>query len=183
MKTYKANLRAEMKRCKAALTPEQKQAQCSALWPHIESLSVFNEAQHILLYHSLPDEISTHQVIDHWVSMGKTIYLPVVVGDDLVVRRYTREAMQQGEFNIMEPTGNDVDTTCLQLIIVPGVAFDSKGNRLGRGKGYYDRLLSRTQATCVGVCYDCQLVDAIPAEPHDRVMHYVVTPGGVAKGE
>lgn len=181
MKIDKASLRAQMRKCKAALTAEEKDEECHAVWPHIEALPEFEQAQHILLYHSLPDELSTHHIIEQWVEQGKTIYLPVVIGDDLVVRRYTREAMQQGEFNIMEPMGSDVDTNGIQLIIVPGVAFDRAGNRLGRGKGYYDRLLSRTQATCMGVCYNCQLVDAIPAEAHDRVMHYVVTPKGVAK--
>ena len=177
----KASLRRMMRQSKAALTPEQKSAESSAVWQHVEATPVFAEAQHILLYHSLPDELSSHSVIERWVELGKIVYLPVVIGDDLVVRRYSKEAMQQGEFNIMEPTGNDVDTDLLQLIIVPGVAFDASGNRLGRGKGYYDRLLSRTAATCVGVCYNCQLLPHIPAEAHDKVMHYIVTPQGVVK--
>ena len=177
----KPTLRKQMRQSKAALTAEEKVAESRAVWEHVENIPEFSQVQHILLYHSLPDELSTHLVIDRWVACGKTIYLPVVVGDDLVVRRYSSEAMQQGAFDIMEPTGYDIDTDVLQLIIVPGVAFDSAGNRLGRGKGYYDRLLSRTQAVCVGVCYNCQLVEAVPAEVHDRVMHYIVTPHGVAK--
>ena len=177
----KATLRRQMRQSKAALTVEQKSAESSAVWQHVEATSLFADVEHILLYHSLPDELSSHNVIDRWVEMGKTVYLPVVIGDDLVVRRYTKEAMQQGEFNIMEPTGMDVDTDVLQLIIVPGVAFDESGNRLGRGKGYYDRLLSRTKAVCVGVCYNCQLLPHIPAEPHDKVMHYIITPEGVVK--
>lgn len=181
MVTDKKSLRAQMRTLKAALTTEEKATESAAVWPHIEELECFAQAQHILLYHSLPDELSTHHIIDTWVALGKTIYLPVVIGDDLVIRLYSQEAMQQGEFNIMEPTGNDVDSNILELIIVPGVAFDKHGNRLGRGKGYYDRLLSRTNADCVGVCYNCQFVDNIPAEPHDRVMHYIVTPEGVMK--
>ena len=177
----KATLRRQMRQSKAALTSEQKSAECEAVWRWVEEIAAFKEVQHILLYHSLPDELSTHSVIDRWVQLGKSVYLPVVIGDDLVVRRYSREAMQRGEFNIMEPTGDDVDTDVLQLIVVPGVAFDKSGNRLGRGKGYYDRLLSRTAAVCVGVCYDCQLLPHIPAEPHDRAMYYIVTCKGVAK--
>lgn len=177
----KASLRRQMRQNKAALTPEQKIAESGAVWQHVENTAAFAEAEHILLYHSLPDELCSHEAVDRWVELGKTVYLPVVIGDDLVVRRYSREAMQQGEFNIMEPTGLDIDTDVLQLIIVPGVAFDKTGNRLGRGKGYYDRLLSRTKATCVGVCYNCQLVPTIPAEPHDKLMHYIITPDGVLK--
>ena len=180
MNIDKRALRKQMKINKAALTPEEKTAESCAVWQHIEALPCF-AASHILLYHSLPDELPTHDVIDKWYSMGKTIYLPVVVGDDLVVRQYTPEAMQQGEFNIWEPTGKEIDTDIIELIIVPGVAFDRQGNRLGRGKGYYDRLLSRTHATCIGVCYKCQLVEQIPAEAHDRTMHYVATSEGFAK--
>lgn len=177
----KKALRKEMKQRKAALTPEQKATESERVWQHIEQLSCFRQAHHILLYHSLPDELITHNTIERWATQGKEIYLPVVIGDDLVIRRYDHEAMQQGEFNIMEPMGNDIDTEVIQLIIVPGVAFDSNGNRLGRGKGYYDRLLSRTSSTCIGVCYNCQLVDLIPTEPHDHVMQYIVTSQGVIK--
>lgn len=181
MNIDKSALRKQMKINKAALTPDEKSAESRLVWQHIEALPCFATASHILLYHSLPDELSTHEVINRWHALGKTIYLPVVVGDDLVVRQYTPDDMKQGEFNIWEPTGDDIDTDILQLIIVPGVAFDRNGNRLGRGKGYYDRLLSRTQALCVGVCYKCQLAEQIPAETHDRVMHYVVTAEGLAK--
>lgn len=181
MNIDKSALRKQMKKDKAALTPQEKSSESALVWQHIEALPHFAAASHILLYHSLPDELSTHEVINKWHALGKAIYLPVVVGDDLVVRRYTPNDMLQGEFNIWEPTGEDVGTDILQLIVVPGVAFDSKGNRLGRGKGYYDRLLSRTRATCIGVCYKCQLVEQIPAEPHDRIMHYVVTSEGLAK--
>lgn len=177
----KKELRKEMKQRKAAMTADEKAVESAAVWQHIENQPCFIDAQHILLYHSLPDELITHSTIECWNNQGKTIYLPVVVGDDLVVRRYDHDAMQQGEFNIMEPSGHDIDTELLQLIIVPGVAFDRNGNRLGRGKGYYDRLLSRTSATCIGVCYNCQLVDAIPTEPHDHIMQYVVTPQGIVK--
>lgn len=181
MSIDKSALRKQMKINKAALTPEEKVAESLSVRQHIEALPLFATATHILLYHSLPDELPTHEVIERWHTMGKTIYLPVVVGDDLVVRQYTPEAMQQGEFNIWEPTGKEIDTDIIELIIVPGVAFDRHGNRLGRGKGYYDRLLSRTHATCIGVCYKCQLAPEIPAEAHDRTMHYVATAEGFAK--
>lgn len=181
MNIDKSALRKQMKINKAALTPQEKAAESRLVWQHIEALPCFVASSHILLYHSLPDELPTHEVIDRWHTMGKTIYLPVVVGDDLVVRRYTPQAMQQGEFNIWEPIGNEIDTDIIELIIVPGVAFDRQGNRLGRGKGYYDRLLSRTNATCIGVCYKCQLAEYIPAEAHDRAMHYIATAEGFVK--
>ena len=78
----KASLRRMMRQSKAALTPEQKSAESSAVWQHVEATPVFAEAQHILLYHSLPDELSSHSVIERWVELGKIVYLPVVIGGD-----------------------------------------------------------------------------------------------------
>ncbi len=173
----KAQWRAEMKRRKAALTTEEKAAEATGVWQRVEQLPCFVTARHILLYHALPDEVDTREALERWAAQGKTLYLPVVVGDDLVLRRYDHETMQQGAFGIWEPVGENVDEAQIELIIVPGVAFDSKGNRLGRGKGYYDRLLSRSTAVRVGVCYSCQLLPSLPAEPHDCLMHYVVTAG------
>ena len=81
-----------------------------------------------------------------------------------------------GSFHIEEPTGDDlIDPDKLELIVTPGVAFDSKGNRLGRGKGYYDRLPATTKATKIGVAYHFQIVDELPAEPHDVPMDIVIT--------
>ena len=79
--------------------------------------------------------------------------------------------------SIEEPTGDETtDINAIELIIVPGVAYDRRGNRIGRGKGYYDRLLSSTSATKIGVGYDFQLIgEDIPAEEHDVAMDIVIT--------
>ena len=100
-------------------------------------------------------------------------------GDDLVLRRYTGpECMVSGEqFGIGEPTGPEwTDLGAVELIVVPGVAFDSEGNRMGRGRGFYDRLLKSTpRAAKVGVAYDFQMLDHIATEPHDVRMDRVIT--------
>ena len=89
---------------------------------------------------------------------------------------YDRTRLQYGSFHIEEPTGDDIeDIDNIELIIVPGIAYDNRGNRVGRGKGYYDRLLSRTKATKIGIGYDFQLVDEIDSEPHDITMDIVIT--------
>ena len=84
--------------------------------------------------------------------------------------------MKQGAFGIWEPADDTaVDPSLLEWIVVPGVAFDRRMNRLGRGKGYYDRLLRQTPARKIGICYGLQLVDEIPAEPHDIQMDLIIT--------
>ena len=131
----------------------------------------------MLLYHSLPDEVDTHAFIRRW-SARKRILLPVVKGDDLELRLYTGDdCLTEGAFHIDEPTGTAfTDYAAIDLAVIPGVAFDRRGNRLGRGKGYYDRLLPRIPtAYKLGLCFPFQLLDQIPAEAHDIPMDEVLT--------
>ncbi len=96
-----------------------------------------------------------------------------------MLRRYTGpECLVAGEqFGIGEPTGPVyTDLEAIELIIVPGVAFDRKGNRMGRGRGFYDRLLKTTpKALKIGVAYDFQMLDSIPVEPFDVKMDRIIT--------
>ncbi len=130
----------------------------------------------MLLYHSLPDEVDTHALIRRWAGR-KRILLPVVVGDDLELRLYAGDdRLAPGAFHIEEPRGEPfTDYAGIDLAVIPGVAFDRAGNRLGRGKGYYDRLLPRLADTYkIGLCYPFQLADSLPAEAHDVRMDEVV---------
>ena len=143
----------------------------------LEAHPVFRAASIILLYHSLPDEVHTHDFIRKW-STKKKILLPVVIGNDLELRVYTSPAdLAIGAYGIEEPTGAlFTDYAIIDLIIVPGVAFDRDGNRLGRGKGYYDRLLPRIpSAYKVGICFPFQIVEEVPAEPFDIRMDEIIT--------
>ena len=107
----------------------------------------------------------------------KSIYLPRVSGDDLEIVPYNgpQSLDDNNKFHIGEPVGEPVDPSCLELIIVPAVALDANRNRLGRGKGFYDRLLGSTDCPTIGVVCDFQLVDEVPVEPHDRPLDCVVT--------
>lgn len=135
----------------------------------------FQEAHHILAYSSLPDEIPTEGFLCRWAG-EKSLYLPRVDGDRLEILAYDSCRLATGAFRILEPTGDKIcDVSEIDLIIVPAVAFDRNGNRLGRGKGYYDRLLRNAGCKKIGVAYDCQLLDRIPAEPHDVPMDIIVT--------
>lgn len=143
----------------------------------LEAHPAFRAANTILLYHSLKDEVDTHAFIRKW-SREKRILLPVVTGDHLELRIYSGpEEMAIGSYGIEEPTGTVfTDYTEIDFIAVPGVAFDPKGNRLGRGKGYYDRLLPRIpSAFKAGICFSYQLVEEVPAESHDIRMDTVIT--------
>ncbi len=142
----------------------------------LEGLPAFQESKTVLLYHSLKDEVCTHAFIEKW-SKKKTILLPVVSGDQLELRYYTGVGdLSPGAYGIAEPTGQLVeDYTSIDLVVVPGVAFDKEGHRLGRGKGYYDKLLPRIPAVFAGICFPFQLIDEVPAEPFDIRMDTVIT--------
>nr|WP_309559896.1 5-formyltetrahydrofolate cyclo-ligase [Bacteroides faecis] len=143
----------------------------------LEAHPAFRAATTVLLYHSLKDEVDTHAFIRKW-SNEKRILLPVVVGDDLELRLYTGpEDMATGTYGIEEPVGETfTDYASINFIAVPGVAFDRKGNRLGRGKGYYDRLLPRIPtAYKAGICFPFQVVEEVPAETFDICMDIIIT--------
>ena len=110
----------------------------------------------------------------------KKILLPVVKGDVLVLRHYTgKGCLQAGAFNIEEPSGeNFTDYDEIQLAVVPGLSFDKQGNRLGRGKGYYDKLLPLLHTYNIGICHHFQAREEIPVEPFDRKMDEVWTEKG-----
>ncbi len=143
----------------------------------LESHPAFEAAHTILLYHSLKDEVDTHDFIRKW-SRNKRILLPAVVNDELELRQYTGpEDLTIGRYGIEEPSGAPFcDYDAIDLIVVPGVAFDRRGNRLGRGKGYYDRLLPRIpSARKIGICFPFQIVEEIPAEAFDIRMDEIIT--------
>lgn len=136
----------------------------------------FRAARTILLYHSLPDEVYTHGLID--TIEGKTLLLPRVTGEGTMeLRVYSgKDDLAEGAFHIMEPCGAPFGNYgSIDLAVVPGMAFDAAGNRLGRGKGYYDRLLPDIpQAYKIGICFPFQVVDNVPTEPTDIAMDEVV---------
>ena len=120
----------------------------------------------------MPDEADVRELIALAVKENKTVYLPKVSGGDLELRRYEGEnSLEKGAFGILEPTGeqlSDTDFSKIDLAIIPGMAFDKAGNRLGRGKGFYDKLLKNMPRTYkIGVCFPFQFLDSLPAEDHD----------------
>ncbi len=158
-------------------TIEQLKEKSENICSKITSTEQFYFARIILLYSSLPDEVDVSPLMEICVNMGKKVLLPKVVGDDLELRFYNgTNSLVSGAFGILEPIGevfSNYDE--LDLAIVPGMSFDSDGNRLGRGKGYYDRLLSRlNNAFKMGVCFNFQFLNAIPFESHDVKMDSVM---------
>ena len=173
----KDEIRRSIRARKALLDEEEKTAAAARVFEAVERMAASTVARRILLYHSLPDELSTRAFFGRRHD-GKEFYLPRVNGLNLEILPYERSRMHLGAFSIEEPDGTDtVDIRDIDLVIVPAMAYDRRGNRVGRGKGYYDRLLSGAGRglTKVGVCYGFQLVDEIDADPFDVAVDFVVT--------
>lgn len=171
----KDDIRRKVKARKTLLNEEEKMSAAGRVFALLEQTAEFMLADRILMYHSLPDELSTREFIRKWCGR-KHFYLPRVNGVNLEILPYDESRLALGSFHIEEPTGNDCsDVDDMEMIVVPAVAYDRRGNRVGRGKGYYDRLLATSRARKVGVAYDFQLVDEIEAEPHDVRVDVVIT--------
>ena len=171
----KDDIRRKVKARKTLLNEEEKMSAAERVFSLLEQTAEFMLADRILMYHSLPDELSTREFIRKWCGR-KHFYLPRVNGVNLEILPYDESRLALGSFHIEEPTGNDCsDVGDMEMIVVPAVAYDRRGNRVGRGKGYYDRLLASSRARKIGVAYDFQLVDEIEAEPHDVRVDVVIT--------
>lgn len=177
--------KSEIRNCvrarKSLLDPEERSEAARAVFAMLEKTAAYMMSTNILLYHSLPDELPTTDFLagSH---ADKRFFLPRVNGVNLEILPYDRSRMHLGAFNIEEPDGTDVqDISDIDMVIVPAVAYDRRGNRIGRGKGFYDRLLRDTRAIKVGVIFDCQLIDDFEAENHDVAVDYVITERGIIR--
>lgn len=136
----------------------------------------------VVLYSPIGNEVATETIRDHALKMNKKLFYPKLGGkQDLnLVQINSADELRQGSFGILEPVGDRIlppqDQERL-VVFVPGVAFDFKGNRLGRGWGWYDRALSSLEqgTKFVALAYEFQIMEQLPAEPWDRKVHHIIT--------
>lgn len=139
----------------------------------------------IALFSSLDEEIETGDIINTLLLKGFNVSVPRVEGKDIYFYPLGKEGgdfFDISEYGIREPLGFEDDRVCddIDVIIVPGLAFDKDGFRLGRGKGFYDRFLTKHKNLIkIGYGYDFQLIDKVPTEPHDIRMDYIITPNNL----
>jgi 5-formyltetrahydrofolate cyclo-ligase len=173
----KNQIRGQIREKKKLLLPEDRRRKSVTIFQKIEQLEAFRKSRVVMVYWSLSDEVFTHDFILKWYQL-KTILLPVIKGDELGIKQFSALEILKAEsrLGIQEPTGEEYDhINPIDLIIVPGMAFDLKNNRLGRGKAYYDKFLAGQNGFKIGVCFDFQLLKKIPTIPSDIAMDLVVT--------
>lgn len=171
----KKELRKHIRSLKASYSLEELEDMSRIGIERLVSHPLYKNARCVLLYHSLPDEVNTHTLIAE-ASSEKTILLPTVVGEELELHEYySTSNTHTGAFNIVESEGSlFTDYSKIDLAVIPGMAFDKDGNRLGRGKGYYDRLLPHLTCPVIGLCFPFQLLEHIPHEAHDKAVQLVI---------
>ena len=128
------------------------------------------DAENLLLYYPLCDEID----ITPLYHLNKNIFLPVIENDEMYFRKYDG-GLKQGRFGIMEPTGAYYKKGNNDLMIVPAVAYDRDGYRLGRGKGFYDRFLSNNRIKTIGVVPKTRVIDDVFKENNDIKVDLIIT--------
>ena len=133
------------------------------------------DASVVALFISLCDEPQTNDAIAELVKT-KRVVVPRIEGEEMDFYEIS-EGVAQGAFGILEPlSSTPIEPSEIDVMVVPGVAFTQNGERLGRGKGFYDKYLSRKgfRAYTIGICYPCQVTESLPTEPHDKVMDEVI---------
>lgn len=178
----KAELRAKMRAVLKNISAEKRRLDSEKLCANLKEQSVFQNAGSILFFAPLPEEPDLWPLLNEMLAGKKMVALPCFDADnETYVPRHVQDIhveILSGKFGIREPA-----TTCiaiplddLDLVLVPGVAFALDGHRIGRGKGFYDRLLENFTGEKIGIAFDEQIVETIPAEENDVLMDLILTP-------
>lgn len=154
-----------------------KQIKSNIIFHKIIETDIYKKSKTIALYNSLENEVSTKELITYSLNNNKEVYLPKVVGEKLLFYKISSdEEFVLSSFNIKEPKGDNSKLMKeVDLVIVPGVAFDKECNRMGYGKGFYDRFLENRKTYKIGICFKEQIVEKIITFPHDIKMDEIIT--------
>lgn len=183
VRARKAALRAHVRSTRAARGAAERSQAAAAIASH--GVTTCDGAATVAAYVSVGDEPPTSALLQQLHAAGTEVLLPVIEEDGLVWARYAgAERLAAGRLGIPEPVGQRLPPDVLagaDLVLVPALAVDRTGNRLGRGAGYYDRALRGLGAPVMAVVYDDELIDAVPHEPHDRPVDATLRPSGVSR--
>ncbi len=163
---------------------EQRHRRSQAIWRQVQRLKAFREAKTVCCYVALPYEVQTWRMIEQMLARGKRVVVPLAQPRTKRLRlsevRDPARDLARGAFGVWEPVRpalRPVAVRDLDLVLVPGLAFDRRGHRLGHGHGYFDRFLARVPkaTSTVGLAYRFQLLDRLPAATHDRAVQTILT--------
>jgi 5-formyltetrahydrofolate cyclo-ligase len=166
-----------------ALTPGEVSRRSQLIVARLLELPAGSKAEAIFCYLSHNREVETHELVRGWLAAGKHIQVPSYHAER---RRYEpshivdlERDLAPGKFGILEPRTRRVPHRSAEVAIVPGVAFDAQGHRLGYGKGFYDEMLKHFAGVKIALAFDCQMQPAVPHSDNDVPMDVIVTESAV----
>ncbi|MBP9717785.1 5-formyltetrahydrofolate cyclo-ligase [Candidatus Gracilibacteria bacterium] len=173
-------IRSQLKNSRKNLSINEKKTLDSLIFQRLITFAPFAQADSIFSYMPHDNEVDTRAVIEAHL-LKKTFILPSVRGEELhLYKLNSLDELKKGEFGIHEPAeqGNQHDHHLLEVALVPGIAFDESGHRIGYGGGFFDRFLKKMEninCTTIGLAYEFQIIDKVPIEPYDVPVHYIIT--------
>ena len=185
LQAEKKALRSKIIAARRNLTDNYRQRASNRMLTVFCALPDFKEPRKVLCYASMADEVQIRPLMEKWLSLGVTVALPHITGKGQMeaVSFTDIDSLVEGEYGILTPDlekGEIIPPDELDLIIVPGIAYDTRGERLGMGGGFYDAYLARaTKAKRIALAFSCQLVAKIPMEAHDVLVHKIITEQGI----
>ena len=178
----KVALRNQMLAKLAALTAGDVRTKSAAIWERLSVLPEFAKATRLLVYVSNGVEVDTRGLIQQLLAMGRQVCVPHF---DATEQKYVAGVLRDfhsdlavGRYGILEPKPGEIQPAAhdpIDAALVPGLAFDETGNRLGRGMGYFDRLLQEVSGAKIALAYDFQVLNEVPAEAHDARVDFIIT--------
>ncbi len=175
----KNELREKMRAMRRSMTTDEVKEKSAQIQKRLFGFEKYVNAETVMLYISAFKEPSTTEIIAAALNSGKKVIVPVSdTQTETIILSYLKDMsdLQKGTYGIFEPKIiTPADAADIDFILIPGLAFDKRGNRMGFGKGYYDKLLCNTAAEKTALCYEFQLFDAIPAKEHDVPMNTIIT--------
>ncbi len=175
-KDLRVKMKAELQR-----NPE-KEKKDMLIYNVLCDLDIYKDVKNIFSYVSFDGEVDTHNIILDALYKEIGVFVPKIINDSIfeVVKLNDFSELKKDKFGILAPVNSDkIDSVKFNLLLIPGLAFDKKMNRLGRGKGYFDRFLNEVTGVKIGLCYDFQIVDKVPIADNDVKMDIIVCDSGV----
>ncbi|MFA5792843.1 MAG: 5-formyltetrahydrofolate cyclo-ligase [Candidatus Gracilibacteria bacterium] len=174
----KKDLRVHLREKRKAIQPALRAEKSKKIAEIFLKLKEVTDANSILFYVSKADEVETHDLIKDCIKRGVKVFVPKVNGEELLICPILNfDELSLGAYGLLEPCSiaNTAHPKDIDLIVVPGIGFDKNGNRIGSGKGFYDKLLKDTRGQKIGFAFSEQIVDALPNEEHDVPLDLIVT--------
>lgn len=180
----KEKIRKEILQKRLELPKETVNSLSMLICEHIIEMPSFLKCKYILIYHPIKNEVDCSILFEKLLKMDKIICLPRMSGNSLEVVPVKDVTVDTaaGKFGVKEPIAGlpSIDPSFVELALIPGVAFDRSGNRMGYGKGYYDQLLPTLSPVCkkIGLAFNMQVIDNLPVESHDQKIEGLITESG-----